>query len=297
MNKKMIIFLVAALGILSSLLAIKRSLATSPQTPLLVEPAKKPYQKTIAASGIIEALGENVSVGAPENGVVEKVFVKVHSTVKKGDPLFVLDTREIEAEFRVAKAKEDVAAAQLAQIQDQLIRIRSIKDSRATSQEEVRCKENECAIASATLALTQIEKEKIATQIDRLTVQSPITGFVLQKNIHEGEYLVASNIDPPPIVVGNTSTLQIRTDIDEHNATHFNQNAGAIAYLKNRPGTPINLQFLRIEPLVVPKISLTGTSKEKVDTRVLQVIYTFEPPKDMTLYVGQQVDVYIQRDI
>lgn len=297
MNKKMIIFLVAALGILSSLLAIKRSLATSPQTPLLVEPAKKPYPKTIAAAGIIEALGENVSVGAPENGVVEKVFVKVHSTVKKGDPLFVLDTREKEAEFRVAKAKEDVAAAQLAQIQDQLIRIRSIKDSRATSQEEIRCKENECAVASATLALTQKEKEKIATQIDRLTVQSPITGFVLQKNIHDGEYVVASSVDPPPIVIGNTSTLQIRTDIDEHNATHFNHHARAIAYLKNRPETPINLEFLRIEPLVVPKISLTGSSKEKVDTRVLQVIYTFDPPKDMTLYVGQQVDVYIQRDL
>lgn len=295
MKRKGFIFIVAALGIASSLFAIKRGMAPAPTQPLLVEPAKKPYQKTVAASGIIEALGKNVSIGAPENGVIEKVFVNVQDSVKKGDPLFQLDTREVKAELNIAAAKEDVARAQLAQIQDQLARIRSVKDARATSLEEIRSKENECAIAAATLAQAQQEKEKFATQIDRLTVKSPISGVVLQKNIQAGEYLVASNVDEPPFVIGNISMLQIRADIDEHNASHLNPNAEAIAYLKNRPGTPISLQFLRIEPLVVPKVSLTGSSKEKVDTRVLQVIYTFQPPKDVVLYVGQQVDVYIQR--
>ena len=297
MKRKGFIFVVAALGIASSLFAIKRGMIAAPQAPLLVEPAQKPYQKTVAASGIIEALGENVSIGAPENGVIEKVFVKVHDVVKKGEPLFQLDTRQLEAELKVAKAKEAVASAQMTQIEDQLTRIRSIKDARATSQEEIRTKENEYAIASATLVEMQQEKEKIATQIDRLTVRSPISGVVLQKNIQVGEYLVASNVDKPPLVIGDTSILQIRTDIDEHNSSHLNPKAAAIAYLKNRPGTPINLLFLRIEPLVIPKISLTGSSKEKVDTRVLQVIYTFQPPIDVALYVGQQVDVYIERDL
>ena len=97
------------------------------------------------------------------------------------------------------------------------------------------------------------------------------------------------------MVIGDTHRLQIRTDIDEHNAPNVHSHAEAKAYLKNRPQDPIELKFQRIEPLVVPKISLTGSSKEKVDTRVLQVIYTFEPPKDLALYVGQQVDVFIQR--
>ena len=43
---------------------------------------------------------------------------------------------------------------------------------------------------------------------------------------------------------------------------------------------------------MVPKRSLTGESTERVDTRVLQIVYRFTPG-DLTLFVGQQVDVFI----
>jgi hypothetical protein len=52
------------------------------------------------------------------------------------------------------------------------------------------------------------------------------------------------------------------------------------------------LSFVRVEPFVVPKRSLTGENTERVDTRVLQVIYAVESA-ETTLYVGQQVDVFI----
>jgi len=44
---------------------------------------------------------------------------------------------------------------------------------------------------------------------------------------------------------------------------------------------------------VIPKKSLTGDSTERVDTRVLQVIYRVED-QNASLYVGQQMDVYIK---
>ena len=49
-----------------------------------------------------------------------------------------------------------------------------------------------------------------------------------------------------------------------------------------------------VEPYVVPKRNLTGDSLERVDTRVLQLIYEFDRPK-FPVFVGQQVDVFIQR--
>ena len=52
------------------------------------------------------------------------------------------------------------------------------------------------------------------------------------------------------------------------------------------------LRFVRFEPYVVPKRSLTGDSTERVDTRVLQVIYSVER-EDAQLFVGQQLDVFI----
>jgi hypothetical protein len=52
------------------------------------------------------------------------------------------------------------------------------------------------------------------------------------------------------------------------------------------------LQFVRFEPFVVPKRSLTGDSTERVDTRVLQIIYRIQRD-DVPLFVGQQLDVFI----
>ena len=45
--------------------------------------------------------------------------------------------------------------------------------------------------------------------------------------------------------------------------------------------------------VVVPKRNLTGDGAERVDTRVLQVIYAL-PLEAENLYVGQPVDVYIE---
>jgi HlyD family secretion protein len=295
MKNKGMIFILAGIGIISSVWAIRRGMAPVAKAPLFVEPAQKPYPKALAASGIIEAKGENIPVGSPNSGVVQDVFVKVQDQVRKGDPLFTLDTRELAADLKVAQAKEEVARAEHLRMQDQLSRLQSVKDRRATSEEELRSKEHECAIKAATVVQMQKESEKIVSLLDRLIVRAPMDGLILQKNIQAGQYVVASNIDTPPVVIGDTRSLQIRTDIDEHNAPTIDSQSKAIAYLKNKPEYPIDLKFHRIEPLVVPKMSLTGSSKEKVDTRVLQVIYTFDPPKDLSMYVGQQVDVFIQR--
>jgi hypothetical protein len=59
------------------------------------------------------------------------------------------------------------------------------------------------------------------------------------------------------------------------------------------PDRAIPLRFVRIEPYVIPKTSLTGGSAERVDTRVLQVIYQFDRPASRNIFVGQQMDVYI----
>jgi multidrug resistance efflux pump len=131
--------------------------------------------------------------------------------------------------------------------------------------------------------------------LEELTVRAPIDGVVLQKNMNAGEYLQVSDHLTPPLILGNKTLLQVKADIDEQNASYMTEGAAAVACPKNRPDFHIPLKFVRVEPYVIPKRSLTGSSREKVDTRVLQVVYTFEPPQDISLYVGQQVDVFIQK--
>ena len=89
----------------------------------------------------------------------------------------------------------------------------------------------------------------------------------------------------------------MRADVYEQNAARLQPGQAATAYLKGDTNEPIELRFVRIEPYVVPKVSLTGASTERVDTRVLQVIYSFERPENHPVYVGQQVDLFVRTDI
>jgi HlyD family secretion protein len=82
-------------------------------------------------------------------------------------------------------------------------------------------------------------------------------------------------------------------DIDENDAWRVRQDAPAVATVRGNRDLKTNLRFVRIEPYVVPKKSLTGESTERVDTRVLQVLYSFDKGA-LPVYVGQQMDVFIE---
>jgi HlyD family secretion protein len=146
------------------------------------------------------------------------------------------------------------------------------------------------------VAKTAVEREKAQvqqaqTELDRLTVKALVDGEVLQVNVRPGEFVGA----PPEkalIVLGSTKQLHIRVDIDEYDIPRFMPNAPAKAVLKGQSKDFFPLRFVRIEPYVIPKKSLTGDNTERVDTRVLQVIYAVEGD-EKRLFVGQQVDVFI----
>jgi hypothetical protein len=115
---------------------------------------------------------------------------------------------------------------------------------------------------------------------------------VLQVNVREGEFVGA----PPSqalVVLGDChKRVHVRVDIDEHDIPRFKKEAPAQASLRGTPQVKYPLKYLRVEPYVIPKKSLTGDNTERVDTRVLQVIYELDTT-DRPIYVGQQLDVFI----
>jgi HlyD family secretion protein len=94
------------------------------------------------------------------------------------------------------------------------------------------------------------------------------------------------------ILLGGVEPMNVRVNVDENDAWRVREKANAIGYLRGNNQIKALLSFVRFEPYVVPKTSLTGDSTERVDTRVLQVIYSFEHG-NLPIYVGQQMDVYI----
>jgi HlyD family secretion protein len=97
----------------------------------------------------------------------------------------------------------------------------------------------------------------------------------------------------PLMTIGSVEPLHIRGDIDEADSWRVDSKSPAIACLRGNPAVSVALNFVRFEPYVLPKRSLSGDNTERVDTRVLQVLYAFAP-KDFPAFVGQQVDVFIK---
>jgi hypothetical protein len=93
--------------------------------------------------------------------------------------------------------------------------------------------------------------------------------------------------------LGNLDRLHIRVDIDENDAWRFKPGVRAAAFLRGNRDLSAEVYFVRVEPYVTAKTSLTGSSTERVDTRVLQVIYGFDRSL-LPVYVGQQMDVFIE---
>lgn len=147
------------------------------------------------------------------------------------------------------------------------------------------------AVAEAALAQARAQLEQTRTELERLTVRALVDGEVLQVNVRPGEFVGA----PPGqalVVLGNLNQLHLRVDIDEHDIPRFRPGAAAKAAVRGEPGKDYLLTFVRVEPYVVPKKSLTGDNTERVDTRVLRVVYAIAAPPG-SLYVGQQMDVFI----
>jgi HlyD family secretion protein len=147
-------------------------------------------------------------------------------------------------------------------------------------------------VAQSAVDRAQAEIAQVETELNRLIVRALVDGEVLQVNVRPGEFVGA----PPGqalVVLGNVRQLHVRVDIDEYDIPRFVPGAPAQATLKGQPDTSFPLTFVRVEPYVIPKKSLTGDNTERVDVRVLQVIYAIDT-RGARLFVGQQLDVFVK---
>jgi RND family efflux transporter MFP subunit len=295
MFRKYILPLVALAGVAFAIFTVLWDDKTRPSVPPVSDAAQSPYPSSVAGSGIVEASTENISIGTQIAGIVAKIFVEIGSNVKAGDPLFKIDDRSLLAELNVRQAKVQVTEAQLAGAQYDLALAESLSVERITTVEERDKARFAAQKAQAQLAQAKAELESIKTDLERLTVRAPVAGQVLQLKVRPGEFAQmapTSSGQSPLILLGSVTPLHVRVDVDENDASRVHAGASAIGCLRGNKNITTPLKFVRFEPYVLPKKSLTGDSTERVDTRVLQVIFSFERG-DLPIYVGQQMDVFI----
>lgn len=298
-----------SIGMLAAVWAAYSVVRTQPRrmpTDPPAAPAMSDFKDTVAAVGLIEASTENIWVGTPLAGVVVRVFVTAGQSVRSGNPLFELDTRQLRAELAVrqhavgvARARTRVAEARMADLQRQLEFAEQVKDKRAISVEELTRRRSAVETAGAELeevrteiAAAESQVHSVEVDLDRSVIRAPLAAEVLQVKVRVGEFAPAAATSGPLVLLGRSKPLHVRVDVDEHEAWRVHEGAHAIGHVRGNAELKAPLRFVRFEPFVVPKRSLTGDSTERVDTRVLQVIYRVDADR-VPLFVGQQLDVFI----
>src|ERR1700757_2866760 len=267
----------AILGMISVALTLPRREPTVPPSA----PPTSSFEQVVAGVGLVEANSENIDVSCAVSGMVTQLYVKAGDRVGQGQKLFSLDDRDLRADQQVKRTALEGARARLAEVEAQL----GLLKAGAWAPD--------IAVAKSEVAQVEAQVKMAETNIDRLTMRAPIDGVILQNKVRLGQFAQCGPLSEPLMILGSVTPLHVRVDVDEHDAWRVRGGALAAASPRGNGSIRIPLEFVRFEPYVIPKKSLTGDSTERVDTRVLQVIYRVRDAEP-SVYVGQQVDVYIE---
>jgi HlyD family secretion protein len=306
---RVILPIIAVVGIIGSIIYLLSSqpdtALTNPKETPARTPASQAKSGSIVGTGVVEPSSEVVDIAATVPGIVAKVFVIPGDQVAAGQPLLEIDSRDVrasinEAAARAATARQSIAAAQtsLRVAQNQYALYNGVEDARAVSQQEVITRRDAVADARAQLAVAQAEARQAEAQVtqarvelDRHVVRAPAAMEVLQVDTRAGEYAGTQGTASVLMKLGATSPLHVRLDIDENQIERIAIGQPAVISPRGDAKRQVKAVFVRAEPLIVPKRSLTNSATERVDVRVLQLIFAL--PEGSRFFVGQQVDGFV----
>lgn len=302
-----VIFIAAIIGLLIGIVsAYLYGIEKKPQPPAF-NPASNPYTKGIYAEGIVESYqgnGANINIYPEVPGTIRQILVSEGEIIKKGTPLILIDDSIQRATVEQQKSQVALASASLKSFQDQLDKQRKSYElePRSVSKNDLDNAENAVNVARANIEVARKQYELAQTLLFKYTLKAPIEGAILSINAAVGSYISAQgSYDTytqgftPILVMGSSqSAVGVRCYIDEILISRLPQASEMHAKMFIR-GTNISipLEYVRVQPYVSPKIELSSQRTERVDVRVLPVIFKFERPKDIHVYPGQLVDVYI----
>jgi len=199
-----------------------------------------PFRVQKTAVGQI-AFNEDAStvVLTPFSGRVTRLIAKLGDSVKRGDPLFEIDSPEVvQAQTDLIAAVQGVekAKAQLVLTKSVLDRQTSLLTGKATAQREVDTARNDQAAAESDYATAQgaltaarnrlrvivgrdkaeverVERERAINPL--INVESPIDGTVIARKVGPGQYVRSDNGEPL-YSVANLSTMWLKANVPEN---------------------------------------------------------------------------------
>ena len=300
---------------------------------LTIEPVR---EKVFRAEHVTEgkvAVDEDRStpVFSPYGGRVTKLLARPGDNVKQGQPLFVIeaaDTVQAQNDFITAitslnKAK---SALDLAEIQDKrakdlfegkAIPLKDFQQAEATfvqAQNDMRSSQTALEAANNKLRILGFTEAAIAQfqskgTIDReITINSPISGTVVQRKVGPGQYVNAGASDPV-FVIGDLSTVWLVAFVRESDAALVAVGQEISVNVMALPDHPLKATIDYVSAAIDPNsrrllVRATIDNKDgRLKPEMFANVTIYSPgdhpaaavPRQALIYEGNQVRVWVAR--
>jgi len=230
----------------------------------------------------------------------------------------------------VAESQVESAHATLKTVEDELAKQETAyeMDPKSISKDALDSAINAAAVAKANLSVAQkqydltkagawsydvtnqerqqnaLQKSYMASSalLSKYTLRAPRDGMVLTINPTPGSFVSPQgSYDSytqgmlPVLVLGSPqASLNVRCYVDEILVHRLPAPSKMKAQMSIRGSdTKLPLDYVRMQPFVSPKIELSNQRTERVDVRVLPVIFRIEKSENTYLFPGELVDVFI----
>jgi len=303
------LFIIAILGIFAGIASvIVYNQKVKVQPPLAI--SYNPYEAGIYVTGIIESdqiNGSNVNIYSEVSSRVTEILVVNGQNVTKETPLMKLDNSVQQGIVEKDLATVRYAEANLLDLQEQLAKLQTAYNlnAKSVSRNDLDNAINAVAIAEESVDVARGQYVADKALLDKYTIYSPIDGVILRivpaigdySSVAVGSWDTYTQSFLPPLQLGVvTPNLQVRTYVDEILVPQLPllEKLTATLFVRGMQNKSIPLVFSSIQPYTIPNIELSNERNERVDVRVLPILFKFKKPEDINLFPGQLVDVYIK---
>ncbi len=146
--------------------------------------------------------------------------------------------------------------------------------------------------AAAALDAARADRAAAEVALDQTLLRAPAAGVVLRRLVEPGT-LVASLTPVPVLRMADLAALEIRAEVDEADIARITTGAIAYATADAYGDRKFPLHVTRLTRELGRKTVRDDDPRARIDTRVLEVVATFDTPTELPL--GLRMTVHLER--
>ena len=215
---------------------------------------------TVSATGVLQPV-RIVQVKSKAAGEIMRMPVELGDVVSRGDLIAQIDTETLIQELQQAEADLESAQTRLSIAERQLERAGELHAQDLVSENDLESAQQNFATSRAQLLRAEADVNLRQERLDDATVQAPVSGTVIRKEVEEGQIITSSvsNVSGGTTLVeiADLAELQIRTLVDEIDIGRVKPGLAVESTVEAYPEREFRGTVIKIEPQAVIEQQVT----------------------------------------